>query len=123
MPAFPNNGDSGLYASRLPTPEDVGKYLGFTPDAEQVESLQIHIDNSVQAVFAYTRGTGFFSPMNSLDVQPPLYRVIIGLAARSFMNPTADESFTAGTLSKRPGLPEFTLADRLVMDSYRQQTA
>ncbi|WP_392508822.1 hypothetical protein ACF3NT_07055 [Naumannella halotolerans] len=123
MPTFPSADDPGLYNRPLPTPAEVGRYLGISPDAEQVESLKLHIDNSVQAVFAYTRGTGFYSPMNSLQVQPPLYRVIIGLAARAFNNPTSDESFSAGTLSKRPGLPEFTLADRLIMNTYRRQSA
>lgn len=55
MPTFPSADDPGLYNRPLPTPAEVGRYLGISPDAEQVESLKLHIDNSVQAVFAYTR--------------------------------------------------------------------
>lgn len=109
-----------MFTVAPPTTADLSVFLGSPLDAEQTASATIHVVNALAAVRAYTRGNGF-DPSGWLD--PALKAVVIGLAARSFRNPTNDANSSAGTLRIARGLGEFSLTDRLTLDNYRRQSA
>ena len=109
-----------MFTVAPPVAGDLSVLLGSPLDAEQVTSATAHITNAIAAVKAYTRGNGF-DPSGWLD--PALKAVVIGLAARSFRNPTNDANSSAGTLRIARGLGEFSLTDRLTLDNYRRQSA
>ena len=107
-----------VYVS-APTPADMTTYIGYPLDAQQLAMAQVHLDRALALVGAYTRGQGFTAD----TLAAPLAQVALGLAGRSLANPTGDARVTAGNFTASPGLGEFTLGDRLIMDGFRRRVA
>jgi len=103
-----------------PSPVDLQRYLGWPLlDEEQQEAAQAHLDRATTLTMAYTRGRGFLQGW----MAPALRAVVLSLAARSLTNPTSASRTSAGQWASSPGLPEFTLIDRLTLDNWRRRAA
>ncbi|GAB3624345.1 hypothetical protein GCM10027418_24290 [Mariniluteicoccus endophyticus] len=98
-----------------PTVDDLVEFLGWgTPDPELAGQMESHLHwaSAMVAVYLQMRQVP--------EVWPPgVDRVILSLAGRSASNPTGDQMRQAGSVVSRPGQPEFTLAEHLLLDAYR----
>lgn len=114
----------GTYGGPTPTPQELAQHLGWgSPDAELVAQLQEHIDWAAAVVGLYVGRQ--HAPTNTVTSPwaPGLRQVILSLAGRSASNPTSAEYLSAGNVQSKPGMPDLTLTERLVLDQYRVTVA
>ena len=105
-----------------PTPQDLASHLGQPLDVEAQISASATISAVSAMVESHTRSNGFH-PIGDGDLVAPLKSVVIAMAARSLRNPTGDSFVSAGTLTRKPGLPEPLLWERVIMSDWRKSTA
>lgn len=111
----------------MPTTADVTNWLGDLAGRASADALAAHLDAATTMVRSYTRGAGFDDTTG--EPNDELAAVIVSLAARSVLNPTAVRSagFDAtGEYSEQrmhafPG--GFTLLETVVLNRYRLRTA
>lgn len=103
-----------------PIPSDLARFLAWPPfDLEQEAQAEAHLIRAERLVRTYTRRRGFIGP----SMAPELAEVILSTAARTMNNPTSDSRVQAGQFSSLPGQPDFTLQERLTLNTWRRRAA
>lgn len=113
-----------------PTPDDLRAFLGWPEfDAEQEAAAATHILRALAFARSYTRGRGFLSVTVDDNGDPvgwvraEIALVIISAAARSMTNPTGASRVEVGQYSALPGQADWTLTERLALDTWRRRAA